>query len=62
MAQINYIEPIRYTVFENGKLLIENTVPRCLEHLVLHKQSDTVNRVIEYPDYNVKVSVGIHLS
>jgi hypothetical protein len=62
MAQINYIEPIKYNVIENGELLKENIVPRCILHLTLHKQFDTVNRAIEFPDYDITIPVGIQLS
>jgi hypothetical protein len=55
MAQINYIEPIRYTVMDNGKLIQENSVPRFLIHIVLHYQEEADKRVVSFIDHGLEL-------
>jgi hypothetical protein len=58
MEQINYIEPLTYTVFENGILVKENQVPRALLNIILSKQKNTVNRTIVFSKSNIDISIS----
>lgn len=60
MAQINYIEPIKYTVVDNGKLIKENHIPRCFFYLALHKQEYTQDRVVTFLESDIKIPVGLN--
>jgi hypothetical protein len=55
MAQINYIEPIKYTVRDDGKLIQENSVPRCMLHIVLQYQEEADKRVVSFIDHGLEL-------
>jgi hypothetical protein len=55
MAQINYIEPIKYTVRDDGKLIQENSVPRGMLHIVLQYQEEADKRVVSFIDHGLEL-------
>lgn len=58
MDQVNYIEPVRYTVEDDGKFIQENIIPRCFLYIALHKQEEIPKRVVSFPDFDVTVPLS----
>lgn len=63
MGQINYLEPVKYRVIENDQVISESFIPRCILMLAMHRQKfSSVDRHVEFPDYNISYNSKLSLS
>ena len=55
---INYIRPFDYIIEDSGEVVKEGTIPICFFYLILHKQSESDNRVIKFPEFGQEIPVS----